>query len=154
MSVGPLCFQFAQSFCLFRYAIAWVWGLRVILFAAFSRFCPLGAIASWACALATPNRRFMVPKHCTTRKRRFEISLLKRRSDARSGRPQAAVDVVHGSPLLLMLLLVADGSLLANLLLRLHDSWCGCYLDAFQIRSITFQFSYWPAFASSGRRPP
>ena len=76
------------------YAIAGVCGLRVILFAALSRFCRITAIASRACVLASPkyrarcrpNRRFIVPKHCSTRNRRFEIRLLKRFPEARSGR--------------------------------------------------------------------
>ena len=33
----------------------------------------------------------MVPKHCSTRKRRFEISLLKRFSEARRGSPRTAL---------------------------------------------------------------
>ena len=80
------------------YAIAGVCGLRVILFAALSRFCRITAIASRACVLASPkyrarcrpNRRFIVPKHCSTRNRRFEIRLLKRFSEARSGRLRTA----------------------------------------------------------------
>ena len=84
------------------YAIAGVCGLRVILFAALSRFCPVAAIASRACVLASPkyrarcrpNRRFIVPKHCSTRNRRFEIRLLKRFSEARSGRLRTAFPMI------------------------------------------------------------
>jgi hypothetical protein len=81
-----LCFQWAQSFCSFRYAVAVVFGLSVILFMALIRFCPIAAIASWVCVLAGPNsqaqcrpkRRFIVQRHSSIQKRPFEISLLKR----------------------------------------------------------------------------
>jgi hypothetical protein len=45
---GPLAFQRARGVYLWVYAIAGVFWLRVILFAAFRRFCPIAAIASWA----------------------------------------------------------------------------------------------------------
>ncbi len=81
------------------YAIAGVCGLRVILFAALSRFCAMAAMTIWACTLARPKylarcrpkRRFIVPKVYSMRKRRFEISRLKRFSDCRRGRPRAAL---------------------------------------------------------------
>jgi len=36
----------------------------------------------------------MVPKHCSTQKRRFEISLLKRFSEVRSGWPRTAFRMI------------------------------------------------------------
>ena len=39
------------------YAIVGVFGLRMILFAAPRRFCPIAASASWAYVLASPNHR-------------------------------------------------------------------------------------------------
>jgi len=50
----------------------------------------MAATASWACVLSSPKyrarcspkRRFIVPKHCSIRNRRFEIGLSKRFSEA------------------------------------------------------------------------
>ena len=71
------------------YAIAGVCLFKVILFAALSKFCEMAAMTICAWILATPKyrarcnpkSRFIVPKHCSIRKRCFEISLLKRFSD-------------------------------------------------------------------------
>ncbi len=84
------------------YVICKIWRLRTILLAAFKRFCAMAAIANWAWVLAVPkyralaklNRRFIVPKHCSTQKRRFEISLLKHFSEALSGRPLTAFRMI------------------------------------------------------------
>ena len=76
------------------YAIARVCRVRVILFAASSRFCPMAAIASWAWVLARPKyrarsrpkRRFIVPKHCST----LEAALRDQPVEALLGLPQRA----------------------------------------------------------------
>ena len=68
-----------------RYAIAGVCLFKVILFAALSKFCEMAAMTICAWVLASPKyrarcnpkSRFIVPKHCSTRKRCLEISLLK-----------------------------------------------------------------------------
>ena len=82
-----------------RYAIAGVCLFKVILFAALSKFCEMAAMTICAWVLATPKyrarcnpkSRFIVPKHCSTRKRCLEISLLKRFCDWRSERPRTAL---------------------------------------------------------------
>mgnify|MGYP004205429857 CR=1 FL=1 len=68
-----------------RYAIAGVCLFKMILFAALSKFCEMAAMTICAWVLATPkyrarcnpDSRFIVPNHCSIRKRWFEISLLK-----------------------------------------------------------------------------
>ena len=82
-----------------RYAIAGVCLFKVILFAALSKFCEMAAMTICAWVLATPKyrarcnpkSRFIVPKHCSTRKRCLEVRLLKRFCDWRSGRPRTAL---------------------------------------------------------------
>ena len=54
---APLPGQRTRECRWFGYAIAWACGLILILFAALSRFCPIAAIASWACVLASPKYR-------------------------------------------------------------------------------------------------
>ena len=57
----------------------------------------MAAMTICAWVLATPKqrarcrtkRRFIVPRHCSTRNRRLEICLLKRFSDWRKGSPHA-----------------------------------------------------------------
>ena len=78
------------------YAIAGVCLLKVILFAALSKFCPIAAITICAWVLVTskyrarcnPKSRLIVPKHPSTRKCCLEIRLLKRFYDWRSERPR------------------------------------------------------------------
>ena len=78
-----ICFAFLV------YAIGGVFWMSVILFAALRRFCAMAAMTICAWVLATPKqrarcrtkRRFIVPRHCSTRNRRLEICLLKRFSD-------------------------------------------------------------------------
>ena len=52
----PCCiFSVHKGLGVLVYALAGFCGLRVILFAALSRFCPIAAMAGWACVLATPK---------------------------------------------------------------------------------------------------
>jgi len=70
----------------FGYQIARVYWLIVIFFAALKRFCEMAAMTICALVLATPKKRarcrpkgrFIMPKHCLTRKQRFQISRMNR----------------------------------------------------------------------------
>ena len=90
---SPLRFQRADLRC--RFALCDCRGLfKVILFAALSKFYEMAAMTICAWVLASPmyrarcnpKSRFIVPKHCSTRKRCLGISLPKRFCDGHSGR--------------------------------------------------------------------
>ncbi|MBD0865694.1 MAG: hypothetical protein GDA36_08885 [Rhodobacteraceae bacterium] len=90
---GPLTLQQAKHrakrFWWLGYAIARVCGVRVILFAAPRRFCPITTIARWAYVLASPNYRAVLHRGigiAQPRKRRLDIRLPPRFSKARRGR--------------------------------------------------------------------
>ena len=77
----------------FGYQIARFYWLSVIFFAALKSFCEMAAMTICALVLATPKKcarcrsksRFIMPKHCSTRKPRFEISRMHRFLDWRNG---------------------------------------------------------------------
>ena len=79
---GPLTLQQAKHrakrFWWLGYAIARVCGVRVILFAAPRRFCPITTIARWAYVLASPNYRAVLHRGigiAQSRKRGLKIRL-------------------------------------------------------------------------------
>jgi len=88
--------DFNGRICVFglRSAIAEVYLLKVILFAALSKVCERAAMTICAWILAAPKCRArgnpnscrIVPNHCSTPKRCLGISLLKRFCDGHSGR--------------------------------------------------------------------
>ena len=90
--------DFNGRICVFglRSAIAEVYLLKVILFAALSKVCERAAMTICAWILAAPKCRArgnpnscrIVPNHCSTPKRCLGISLLKRFCDWRGGQPR------------------------------------------------------------------